>query len=328
MVAHNTQSPVKIDQDGDQSILIGEMSGGKIEMNTPPVEEKDRRNRRQNLLAQVKNEVDARLEQSLHNAVLINLDKEKQPQQVQRPWDVEVKIGNQKGKPLPSETKIVEVFAQDTIAGKLLILGTTGSGKTTTQLNLAKECIDVAESNVNVPVPVLFNLSSWQDDNQTIAEWLVIELKEKYGIRKDIGEKWIEERQLLPLLDALDELDSTRQEKCVQTLNLFLESVVRPSHLVVCSRREEYELCNTKLHLNGAIHLEPLTNVQIQKYLADVGQSELWQYLENNADLLLAKSPLLLSMMTLVYEDISIEKWQELSSTEAHRQYLFDAYIE
>jgi hypothetical protein len=34
------------------------------------------------LLAQVKHEVEARLEQSLHNAVLINLGKELQPQQV------------------------------------------------------------------------------------------------------------------------------------------------------------------------------------------------------------------------------------------------------
>jgi len=37
---------------------------------------------RQALLRQVKNEVDNRLENSLHKAVLINLDKQKQPQQV------------------------------------------------------------------------------------------------------------------------------------------------------------------------------------------------------------------------------------------------------
>jgi predicted NACHT family NTPase len=45
------------------------------------------------LLAEVKNEVTARLRQSLHNAVLINLGKELQPQQVKRPWDAEIKIG-------------------------------------------------------------------------------------------------------------------------------------------------------------------------------------------------------------------------------------------
>ncbi|MFB2771622.1 hypothetical protein ACE1AT_20375 [Pelatocladus sp. BLCC-F211] len=38
------------------------------------------------LLASVKEEVTARLRQSLHNAVLINLSKESQPQQVKRPY--------------------------------------------------------------------------------------------------------------------------------------------------------------------------------------------------------------------------------------------------
>ncbi|WP_242054243.1 hypothetical protein [Nostoc parmelioides] len=45
------------------------------------------------LLAAAKEELTARLRQSLHNAVLINLGKELQPQQVKRPWDAEIKIG-------------------------------------------------------------------------------------------------------------------------------------------------------------------------------------------------------------------------------------------
>ncbi|MCC5641250.1 hypothetical protein LC593_36735 [Nostoc sp. CHAB 5844] len=45
------------------------------------------------LLAAVRKEVNARLRQSLHNAVLINLGKESQPQQVKRPWEAEIKIG-------------------------------------------------------------------------------------------------------------------------------------------------------------------------------------------------------------------------------------------
>src|SRR5271165_394583 len=52
----------------------------------PPVE----RNRR-DLLNDVKGEVENRLAQSLHSAVLINLQKEKQPQQVSRTWGREVK---------------------------------------------------------------------------------------------------------------------------------------------------------------------------------------------------------------------------------------------
>jgi predicted NACHT family NTPase len=97
------------------------------------------------LLAEVKNEVTARLKQSLHNAVLINLGKELQPQQVKRPWDAEIKIGDKPPEPLADTTSILEVFDGSAIAGKLLILGEPGSGKTTTALELAQVLVKRAE---------------------------------------------------------------------------------------------------------------------------------------------------------------------------------------
>ncbi|WP_052334296.1 caspase family protein [Kamptonema formosum] len=285
---------------------------------------------RQGLLSQVKNEVDSRLEHSLHNAVLINLGKEKQPQQVQRPWDVEVKVGNQSPVALPQRTEIIDVFDDETIAGKLLILGAPGSGKTTTLLELARELVERAGLDANQPVPVLFNLSSWKDDKQTIAEWLVAELKDKYRVRQDIGQKWLAGGELLPLLDGLDELASERQEKCVREINRFIGSEVQSRHLVVCSRREEYEQYETQLELNGAICLQSLTEAQIQKYLEGAGRSELWPSIEADFQLLeLAKFPLLLAIITLALagEELSVEEWHKCSSAETRRRYLFDAYI-
>ncbi len=54
---------------------------------------------RRDLLKQVKNEVEGRLRQSLHcrMGALINLEKEAQPEQVRRIWDVDVKIGDRPG---------------------------------------------------------------------------------------------------------------------------------------------------------------------------------------------------------------------------------------
>nr|WP_322715963.1 NACHT domain-containing protein [Nostoc sp. ChiQUE02]MDZ8228818.1 NACHT domain-containing protein [Nostoc sp. ChiQUE02] len=280
------------------------------------------------LLAAVKEEVTARLRQSLHNAVLINLSKESQPQQVKRPWDTEIKIGLKPAEPLPDTTTILEVFDSQEIAGKLLILGAPGSGKTTTQLELAHELIKQAEEQPDYPVPVLFNLSSWKDDRQSITDWLVAELKSKYGVSTKLGKDWVDNQQLLPLLDGLDELDPQRQESCVQAINQFLASENRPFSLVVCSRSEEYSNYSTQLQLNGAIYLQSLTNNQICDYLTSINYIELWSTISNDLDLLeLVKTPLLLSITVLASQEISVEQWQHLNSTADRIQYLLDAYV-
>nr|WP_322657110.1 NACHT domain-containing protein [Dendronalium sp. ChiSLP03b]MDZ8203441.1 NACHT domain-containing protein [Dendronalium sp. ChiSLP03b] len=281
------------------------------------------------LLAAVKEEVTSRLGQSLHNAVLINLGKESQPQQVKRPWDAEIKIGLKPPEPLSDTTTILEVFDSEEIVGKLLILGAPGSGKTTTQLELAQELIKRAEEQPEYPVPVLFNLSSWKDDRQSITDWLVAELKSKYGVSPKLGKEWINNHQLLPLLDGLDELEPQRQELRVQTINQFLASETRPLYLVVCSRIEEYSNYTTQLQLNGAILLQCLTKNQICDYLTSINYIELWSTISSDLNLQdLVKTPLLLSITVLASQEISAEEWQNLTSTVERLRYLLDTYIE
>lgn len=280
------------------------------------------------LLAAVKEEVTARLRQSLHNAVLINLGKESQPQQVKRPWDAEIKIGLKPAVPLPDTTTILSVFESEEIACKLLILGNPGSGKTTTQLELAQALVKCAEQQPDYPVPVLFNLSSWKDDRQSLTNWLVAELKSKYGVSTKLGKEWVVNHQLLPLLDGLDELEPQRQEICVHAINQFLAGENRPLSLVVCSRNEEYSNYSTQLQLNGAIYLQPLSNRQICDYLTTIKYRELWSIISNDLNLLeLVKTPLLLTITVLASQGISIEEWQHLNSTADRIQYLLDAYV-
>lgn len=279
------------------------------------------------LLADVKKEVTVRLSQSLHNALLINLGKELQPQQVKRPWDADIKIGLKPAAPLSDTTTILEVFDSEEIAGKLLILGAPGSGKTTTQLELAQELIKRAEEQVDYPIPVLFNLSSWKNDRQPIADWLVAELKSKRGVSKKLGQEWVNNRQLLPLLDGLDELEPQRQEPCVQLINQFLASENRPPYLVVCSRIEEYSSYSNKLHFNGGIFLRELNKTQILEYFEAVGRVEFWQALQCDEALLkLVRTPLFLSITALSVQNLSIENWQQLETMEERIRYLFDAY--
>ncbi|WP_414573117.1 NACHT domain-containing protein [Nostoc sp. CCY 9925] len=295
---------------------------------TAPVGNPARPKNERILLAAVKEELTARLRQSLHNAVLINLGKESQPQQVKRPWDAEIKIGQKPSETLPDTTTILEVFDSQEVAGKLLILGAPGSGKTTTQLELAQALVNRAEEQFDYPVPVLFNLSSWKVNRQSITDWLVAELKSKYGASKKLGQEWLKNRQLLPLLDDLDELEPQRQELCIHAINQFLASETRPLSLVVCSRSEEYSNYSTQLQLNGAIYLQPLTNNQICDYLTAINCIELWSTLSNDLDLLeLVTTPLLLNITVLASQEISVKEWQHLNSTADQIQYLLDAYV-
>lgn len=298
------------------------------------------------LLDQVKSEVTARLKQSLHNAVLINLGKELQPQQVRRFWDAEIKIGLKPPEPIPENTSILDIFDSEEIVGKLLILGVPGSGKTTTLLELAQALIQRAEEQLYYPIPVLFNLSSWKDNNQPVRDWLVAELESKYKMRKDIAENWVNDRQLLPMLDGLDELESARQELCVRAINQLLQEKYCPQYVVVCSRSEEYDDYETKLRLNGAICLQLLTKNQICRYLADVNNTELRHFINNDPNLLeLAKIPFVLSIFVLAYQEIFINSWENVteerwksmttykwtllpSSTSFNLQYLLDIYVQ
>ena len=280
---------------------------------------------REQLIQKVKLEVTQRLDSSLHTAVQINLQRN-QPQQLQRLSDVEVKIGRRSTYRLSPQISITQVF--DDTAGRLLILGALGAGKTTSLLELAKDLIIRAENNHQYPIPVLFNLLDWKDDYPTIADWLVKQLHLKYGLKVSVGNQWIEQQQILPLLDGLDELELSQQERCIQAINQLLQRYNPPKYIAVCTRLESYKNYQTWLRLNGAIYLRPLNELQIQEYLLSSRSRELWENLKTERDLLvLAKMPVMLSMMTLAYEEILMHSWKRLNSRSDRTVYLLNAYI-
>lgn len=264
----------------------------------PPLSSQEKRSRTK-LLVEIKSRLADRLAQSLHHVAFIDLDKENQPGQVTRPWDLEVKFAHRTPVPLPPGTSALDVFDDQMVAGKLLILGAPGAGKTTTALQLAQELVVRAEASLGMPVPILLDLSSWKENDCPLAGWLVRELKHKYDVRQDIGERWIEERYLLPILDGLDEVKPQYQEACVAAINQFQQES-HPPYLVVCCRQAEYENYGVKLELHAAVSLRPLTDEQIHGCLVAAKCPQLYERLRHDAELAdLARSPLLLSMMVL-----------------------------
>lgn len=287
---------------------------------------------RKKLLECVSDEVDLRRRNSLHNLVMIDLSMQEQPQQVGQPprpivipdkkpefflERILLKLGKSPSKSSIDPTKkITEVFHE--VYGKLLILGMPGSGKTTMLLDLAKELCTEARQNENEPIPVIFELSNWKDNKQSIADWLASEMKLKYNFAESITKQWLANHELLPFFDGLDELGLKRQVLCVEAINQFIKENAQ-RHLVICCRTVEYQEGRLQLALNNAVCLEPLTAQQIEKYLKTVQRFSLWSIIKSDSNLQkLANSPLFLTMIVIVYQGNSISSIQEL----------FDAYID
>ncbi|MGB2927267.1 MAG: NACHT domain-containing protein [Limnothrix sp.] len=226
---------------------------------------------------------------------------------------------NQPAVELPPNTSMIEVFRKE--KERLFILGAPGSGKTTTLLELTKELAAVAETDAQAPVPIIFELSNWKDDRQSIDQWLVAQLKEEFNVEPKVGEHWIATHQILPLLDGLDEVGAERLPKCVAKLNEFLPGSEPDRQAVVCCRTKEFQMGEGKLTgLNGAVELQPLSDGQIQDYLTEMKQPSLWERtIKPSAELRgLARTPLMLTVMAVALVNRPVQTKSEL----------FEAYIE
>ena len=267
------------------------------------------------------------LEESLHGAELIDLGLAYRPHAVANHnvpgWQQTAAYDI----PLPVGTRIGDVFAA--AQGQLLVMGEPGAGKTTLLLQLVSDLLARAEQDEQQPVPVVFSLAGWQNP-KSLAGWLVDELSNNYEVPRKLGQFWLETNALLPLLDGLDEVDRERRAACADAINAFRQSHNGLS-LLVTARSQDYQALATRLNLDKAIVLQPLTPDQIDAYLAGRGSrlAGLRAALRTDATLReLAQTPLMLSIMTLAYYRMPGDAAIALSSREEGRKLLFDVYVE
>ncbi|MEL7071755.1 MAG: NACHT domain-containing protein [Cyanobacteria bacterium J06581_3] len=301
---------------------------------------------REKLLAEARRQVQARLKYAYGKQDLINLtmrpeqaavmgselDEEEiflvpQPKQQVESWK-----DGRVFQYAESEKTILETFDSDEIAGQLLILGAPGSGKTTTLLTLAEELLVRAEGSVQIPY--IFELSTWQAERQDIASWLIDQLKFEHGIDEAVSRQWILDRQLLPLLDGLDEVDRTLQKECVQKINEFVTGQLG-QQVVVCCRARIYDRIvredKEKLDaMNGALRLQPLELAQVQAYFEGMGRQDILTALQDEQGLgallqprededgALLSIPLFLQILAVAYQP-----GKEITTKPA----LLDAYV-
>ncbi len=266
------------------------------------------------------------LEKSLYNQVMITLGIEKQHNQT-RLNSARIWTQQKTNELLPKDTKLIEVFDEN--KNNLLILGEAGSGKTTELINLAKNLIQRAKEDEDLPIPVIVNLSSYHK-KQSLEKWLINELKTFYDIPKNIIKYWLANDQLLLLLDGLDEVKQELRSQCVSHINSFCENTIHS--VVVCSRIDDYKSLDTKLNFSTQVVLQPLNMEQIQDYLNHVDETNQFQALREfiNTDREfqeLVNTPFMLNVAVLAYQDKKTEDVKKLDTITEHRNYILDEYI-
>lgn len=269
------------------------------------------------------------LQESLHGAEIIDLAMAYRPSAVKNHQFAAAGLAYAEAldQPLPLGTTIVDVY--DEAGGTLLIMGEPGAGKTTTLLQLVSRLLERAELDATQPIPVVLGLASWQE-GQPLGAWMVNELSNNYEVPRQLGQQWLTSGVLLPLLDGLDEVDTSRREACAQAINLFRQQRPDLATAVTC-RSQDYDALATDLNLAQAVVLQPLSMDQIDAYLAGVGKrlAGLRAALQTDSILReLAQSPLMLSIMTLAYYRVPEDVALSLGDWGTGRNLLFEVYVE
>lgn len=292
-------------------------------------------------------EVRNRLKYVLRDRAPMTVELSEQPERVNLPAlesQKKLTIAGRDSESLEPGKLMIEVFGRDDIDGKLLILGTPGAGKTTVLLSLAEQLLAGANTqacaegydNPKTVIPIVFELSTWKKDDQSIRDWLTEQLYDLYGGDRKLKryEQWLEQQVLLPLLDGLDELGMERQQKCMAKLNEFTRQY---RQVVVCCRSKEFEESGIRLgNLRGAVELEPLSDQQILTYLRQVEREGLWQQIQDTPEMRqmleliegeagLLRVPLFVSIAASIYQvDQPFRTKGELLERYIDRQLSFD----
>jgi hypothetical protein len=129
--------------------------------------------------------------------------------------------------------QIAGVFTQ-VPSRRLVVLGEPGSGKSVLALRFTLDRLD--HRRPEDAVPVLFPLSNWQPDHQSLHEWMAASLAATYP-GATWGRELLAAGRILPVLDGLDEIPTSMQAHAVRRLNAELDA---DAPVLLTCRTQEY----------------------------------------------------------------------------------------
>lgn len=272
--------------------------------------------------------IDGVLKSSLQNIELLDLEVSPDTESVNHPWQKLLNLSrSDTDEPLGSK-QVMTYF--ENLNGKLLVMGAPGAGKTTMLLTLTEALLNRAHHDPAYPIPVVLNLASWSQSRAPLEQWLEDELHIKYQTPRKVAREWVQHDQLGLMLDGLDEVNSRHRDACVQAINAY-----RENHgfvdIVLCCRTHEYQELLTRIMLNGAIRIEPLTDTQISNYLVTLqdGGERVQRLIDTDPTFQeLSRTPLTLRILVQTYRDVPTGAVEVLDNPADQRRQLFERYVQ
>jgi len=179
--------------------------------------------------------------------------------------------GDNNKKELTKDKLLKDIIRQN---NRLLILGSSGHGKTTLILEIALEKL---KDKKDKTIPIILNVASWstfKKENQKsqkkdkailFKEWMISVLNSGYGFSNDYAKILIEQEKIYPIFDGFDELTSYEQERSSDKIrSSFMEAhdVFSKADMgfIVTSRIEEYrDVKKLILEITKIVEIAPLT---------------------------------------------------------------------
>lgn len=159
---------------------------------------------------------------------------------------------------------------------QLVILGRAGAGKTVLAVELMCKLMTRRRHEITLPLPIKFSMANWLVEREGLDEWLLRELNGRYNVPIHLGRSLLLDRRILPVLDGLDEMDSSDSDliNAERAARLIHSYVVKTDiKLVLTSRTQCYRYMASRI--KGALEVEllPLTAVAIVRYIARVSNT-------------------------------------------------------
>jgi hypothetical protein len=231
-----------------------------------------------------------------------------------------MQYGSQATQVLRSYDAIADLFQQNGIDGRLLILGEPGMGKTHTLLAVGERLRQRA-GHSHGPLPVWVDLSAWAGEN--LDQWLIGYLWEEYRICQPTARDWLNTAQFTLLLDGFDHLPTDRQRACAKELDTLLRSNANQTAILCCRRRVLESSGINFSYFNSGVHIVPLAAQQVKDYAIAQNHPDLWARIKASKALQqLARFPLYLTMLVLLAPSLQGESEPITGRTSLIQRYL------